>query len=226
MTERKTEPDLICYISEDDLETVKKRIPEEYQVRLRDVFINYKSNGVRTLGSVKRRGRRDIELHAVLPYRVSLGRFLVKGQSALTFGTSARGQWMPWAVRRFLLYDVFLHELGHLQVIDPESKNYNRKFASETLAQEFADNLRQQLWMKFLNHPDPIHNPPQADELSVIPLWQSLNKKQRFHFVKIAINAPHPEIPDLSEFGKINKIQKKFLFRALCFKIKPLLTAK
>jgi hypothetical protein len=67
-------------------------------------------------------------------------------------------------VRRFFLYDVFLHELGHLQVIDPAAKNLKRRFASETLAEEFANRWRRSLWSKHFDHPDPIHNPPGKDE--------------------------------------------------------------
>lgn len=217
MAKSKTEPDLINYISFEDIEIIKERVPQDFRSRLRDVFTHYTSDGVRFLGSVTRRGRRDIKLCSILPYRTSLRQFLVKGQSALEFGTSARGQWTPWAVRRFLLYDVFLHELGHLQIIMPKNSNNNRKFASETLAQKFADDLRRELWKNHFDHPDPVHNIPQTDELATISLWQNLDKKQRFKFVEIVLNAPHEKIPDLSEFGEINDEQNCFLNRALCF---------
>ena len=215
MAQGKSEPDLLRYISYEDIELVKKRIPEEFRTRLRDVFLHYTSNGVRHLGAVTRRGRRDIKVCAILPYRVSLGRFLVRGQSALEFGTSPRGQWTPWAIRRFLLYDVFLHEVGHLQIVDQLNPDFSRKFASEKKAQDFADNLRRELWKTPFEHPDPIHNSPQEDELLIISLWQSLNKQQRFNLVDIAIRAPHEPLPDLSEFGEIDEIQMKFLSRAL-----------
>ena len=138
MAKSKIEPDLVCYISHDDVEIVTERIPKKFRSRLRDVFIHHESFGVRCLGSVRKRGRRDININAKLPYRVSLSRFLVKGQKASEFGTSARGQWTPWSVRRFLLYDVFLHELGHLQVVNPKSTNYDRKFASENSSPKFC----------------------------------------------------------------------------------------
>jgi tetratricopeptide (TPR) repeat protein len=38
-----------------------------------------------------------------------------------------------------MLYDVFLHELGHIQVVDRKAKSTRRRFASETRAQEFAE---------------------------------------------------------------------------------------
>jgi hypothetical protein len=217
MAKGKEEPDVVRYISHNDLNIVKERIPKEFHTRLRDTFIWGESYGVRTLGYVTKNGRRDVNLSAFLPYRVSLGRFLVKGQSALEFGTSPRGQWTPWAVRRFLLYDVFLHEIGHLQVVEKTNSNINRKFASETLAQKFADDLRRKLWSSHFDHPDPVHNSPQPDELSIIPFWQGLDKKQRFNLVEKVVQAPHEQLPDLNEFGKPDENQEKFLTRALCF---------
>ena len=217
MAKEKIESDIIQYISYGDIEIVKERIPKEYRTRLRDIFISYKSFGVRRLGWVSTFGRRDINLCATLPYRVSLGKYLVKGQKSTDFGAPARGQWTPWAVRRFLLYDVFLHELGHLQLVDVKNNNYNRKFASETLAQRFADEWRRELLSSYFEHPDLIHNKPQPDELSIIPLWQNLDKKQKFRLVEIALNAPYQGIPDLSGFGKLEEQQIQFLSRALCF---------
>ena len=64
-----------------------------------------------------------------------------------------------------MLYDVFLHELGHLQIVEAKAKRVRRKFASETKAQEFADYWREKLWLTGFDHPDPVHNPPSAEEL-------------------------------------------------------------
>lgn len=217
MATRKSESDLACYVNYRDVQIVVERIPAEFRQRLRDVFIRPGRRGVRVLGSVRRRGRRDIQLNALLPYRVSLRGFVYKGQSALEFGAPSRGQWPPWAVRRFLLYDVLLHELGHLQVANPNTTKWNRKYASETRAQEFADTWRRKLWTSNFDHPDPVHNLPQADELSLIPLWRGLNKQKRFHLVDIALRAPHARMPDLTAFGGIEDQQRMFLSRALCY---------
>jgi len=219
MATLKTEPDLVWYIDDSDVRTVRLRIPEEFKLRLGEVFIRRGRRGVRWLGSVTTRGRRDIELNAFLPYRVSLSRFILRGQAAREFGAPSRGQWPLWAVRRFLLYDVLLHEVGHLQVVDPNATNVNRKHASETRAQEFADTLRRQLWTCDFNHPDPVHNSPQEDELSFIPLWQGLNKQQRFRLVDIALRGPHAQLPDLTTFGEIENQQMSFLTRALCYEL-------
>jgi tetratricopeptide (TPR) repeat protein len=63
-----------------------------------------------------------------------------------------------------MLYDVFLHELGHLQVIDAGGKTTRRKFASETRAQDSAENWCRELWSKPFDHSDPVHNPPSQEE--------------------------------------------------------------
>jgi hypothetical protein len=76
------------------------------------------------------------------------------------FGAARGAQWPRPAVRRFLLYHVFLHELGHLQIVNPKAKSLRRRFASQTLAQEFANHWRSVLWSKPFDHPDPVHNAP------------------------------------------------------------------
>jgi hypothetical protein len=63
---------------------------------------------------------------------------------------------------------VFLHELGHLQVIDAKARRVQRRFASETKAEEFADEWRARLWSCRFDHPDPVHNPPSAEEFAAI----------------------------------------------------------
>ena len=153
------------YVFEQDVRVVLSRLPEEVYSRLRAVHFNDRSWGVRTLGYTTRRGRREVSICA-LPPRVSLTRFLVRGQRPETFGAKRGQQWPELAVRRFLLYDVLLHEIGHLQIINPESKTFRRRFADETKAQEFADAWRKKLWKEYFEHPDPVHNAPIADELT------------------------------------------------------------
>jgi hypothetical protein len=102
-------------------------------------------------------GRREIALCA-LPRRVSLTRYLVR-RSPSVFGAKRGVVWSVVAVRRFMLYEVFLHELGHLQIVDAMARRNNRRFAGETKAQEFADHWRKRLWAQPFDHPDPVHNP-------------------------------------------------------------------
>ena len=153
------------YVLEQDVRVVLSRLPDEVYSRLRVVHFNDRGLGVRVLGYTTRRGRREVSICA-LPPRVSLTRFLVKGQRPETFGAKRGQQWPELAVRRFLLYDVLLHEIGHLQIINAESSDFRRKFADETRAQEFADAWRKKLWKEYFEHPDLVHNCPTAVELS------------------------------------------------------------
>ncbi len=72
------------------------------------------------------------------------------------------------AVRRFVLYNVLLHELGHLQVVDERAKTTRRAFAGETLAQDFAEHWCHELWSRGFDHPDPVHNPPSKEETATL----------------------------------------------------------
>ena len=214
----RSEPHLVRYLSPSDINDAVHRIPQKFRQRLRDIITWHRSEGVRRLGYVTNRGRRDINLSVMLPPRLSLGRYLHKGQNAREFGAPSRGQWLPWAVRRFMLYDVLLHELGHLQLINPKSKHWDRKYASETLAKDFADRWRRKLFSEPFDHPDPIHNPPTEEELAWIPIWEKLGKKQRFVLVNLVITAPFTEFPDISELGEIPIDHAGFLRKALCQK--------
>jgi hypothetical protein len=91
--------------------------------------------------------------------------FLVKGQTPEMFGARRGTQWPLLAIRRFLLYDVLLHEIGHLQIIDEKAKDEYNRFAREGKAQEFAMYWCQRLWSEPFDHSDPVHNPPTKDEL-------------------------------------------------------------
>jgi hypothetical protein len=150
------------YISEDEVLVVLKRLPEDLWQRLRAVHFTDRSMGARILGYVHQ-GHREISICA-LPPRVSLTRALIKGQSCQEFGAKRGTQWPELAVRRFMLYDVFLHELGHLQLINEKAKSDRLKFAREKLAERFADRWRRELWAERFNHPDPIHNAPTSAE--------------------------------------------------------------
>ena len=153
------------YLGEHDVEVLLDRLPPELWARLRAVHFNDRGRGVRCLGYVNR-GRREIAICA-LPPRVSLARFLDR-RSPQQFGALRGCRWPEIAVRRFMLYDVFLHEMGHLRVVDPKAQTVRRRFASQTKAQEFADEWRVRLWAEPFAHPDPIHNPPSEMELELL----------------------------------------------------------
>ena len=147
-------------IDEDDVLAVLSRMPEDTWERLRIVHFNDRGFGARRLGFVPQ-GHSEISICA-LPPRVSFTRFLLQGQTCEEFGAIRGAQWPHLAVRRFMLYDVFLHELGHLQLIDAKRKSKRHRFAREKYAEEFADYWRHQLWSEYFDHPDPVHNAPNS----------------------------------------------------------------
>jgi hypothetical protein len=158
--------DRIHYVNEADVRVVLSRLPVEVRQRLHEVHFNDRSRGKRILGYVSGECR-DIALCA-LPPRIALTTALRNGQTPEQFGARSGRKWPTLAVRRFMLYDVFLHELGHLQLIDEKSPSERLKYAREKLAQEFAMEWCEGLWSKPFDHPDPVHNPPSPDELRTL----------------------------------------------------------
>ena len=157
------------HVIEQDVVLVLMRLPSETWARLRGVHFKDRSRGGRVLGYTSMRGRREITMCS-LPPRMSLARFLTRGQTCEEFGARRGAQWSEDAIRRFLIYDVFLHELGHLQVVDSRAQSARRKFADETRAEDFATYWRNRLWSEVLPFPDPAHHPPSKEELTALPL--------------------------------------------------------
>lgn len=154
------------FVTEDEVRVVLERLPGQLWERLAAVHFNDRAMGRRRLGYVER-GRSEIALCA-LPPRVSLTPALRRNQSPSQFGAVRGCQWPALAVRRFMLYDVFLHELGHIQVVDRKAKSTRRKFAGETRAQDFAEHWRRELWSRPFDHPDPVHSPPSPEETEAL----------------------------------------------------------
>jgi hypothetical protein len=157
--------DRVHYVSEEDIRVLLGRLPVELWQRLRTVHFNDRSRGTRLLGYVSG-ARRDIALCA-LPPRLGLTVALRNGLTPEQFGAGRSKKWPALAIRRFMLYNVFLHELGQLQLVDEDSNSARLKFAREKLAQEFAMHWCGELWSKPFLHPDPVHNPPAAEELAI-----------------------------------------------------------
>ena len=151
------------YLTEDDVRVVLSRLPLEAWTGLRKVHFNDKSRGARLLGYANPR-EHEIAICA-LPPRMSLTRALLRGQSPALFGAVRGMQWPELAVRRFMLYDVLLHELGHLRMVTLNGTSGRRAFSRETRAEQFAEYWRKRLWSEPLDHPDPVHNPPLPEEL-------------------------------------------------------------
>jgi hypothetical protein len=158
--------DRIHHVNEEDVRVVLGRLPFDLWRRLRAVHFNDRSRGARVLGYVTR-GRREITLCA-LPPRMSLTKLLRMDETPEQFGAKRGQKWSALAIRRFVLYDVFLHELGHLQLIDDLARTDRLKFAREKRAQEFAVEWCNRLWSEPFVHADPVHNRPSAHELAAL----------------------------------------------------------
>lgn len=150
--------DRVYHVTPEDVRIVLGRLPHEVWHRLRAVHFNDRGDGGAMLGYVTR-SRREIALCALAP-RVSLTGKIPNQPPPEQFGAVRGAQWPQVAIRRYLLYEVLLHELGHLQMVDPDAKSVRRMFAGETLAEEFATCWRKKLWSQRFEHPDPAHNPP------------------------------------------------------------------
>jgi tetratricopeptide (TPR) repeat protein len=154
-----------------------QRLPRELWSRLKAVHFNDYGNA-RRLGYVTR-GRREITLCAIPP-RIGLSRTLGRGQTPGELGAIRGCQWPPLAIRRFMLYNVFLHELGHLQVVNESASSTRRKFADEFLAEQFARSWYRELWSRPFDHPDPVHNAPSEDEIEAVRLhWGESNREYK-----------------------------------------------
>lgn len=179
------------YLTQEDVEVLLSRLPTELYARLRVVHFNdWQQRGRRTYGYVTTRGRREIAICA-LPPRVSLSRALGRRQSPAEYGARRQKQWPRLPVRRFMLYEVFLHELGHLQIINPKAKDPRRKFADEKYAEEFATTWRRKLWSMPFDHPDRVHNPPSDWERMLYEL-----KEFEEMLEKSAANSPRGNFSD------------------------------
>lgn len=159
--------DRVHHVGQGDIEIVLSRLPPETWQRIKRIHFNDESRGARVLGYTTTRGRRDINLCA-LPPRMSLTRFLRPGQTCEEFGARRGRQWPEVAIRRYHLYKTFLHEIGHLQIIDPHAVSARRKFADETRAEDFANSWRHRLWSEVFSSRDPAHNRPSKEELAAL----------------------------------------------------------
>lgn len=157
--------DRIHHVNEEDVRIVLSRLPFRLWERLRAIYFNDRSRA-RRLGYVTE-GRREIALCA-LPPRISLTKALVQNQTPEQFGAKRGQQWPALAVRRFMLYDTLLHEIGHLQLMDPNRPSKRLRFAREKIAQRLAMGWCRQLWSVSFPHNDPVHNAPGPEELKAL----------------------------------------------------------
>lgn len=146
-------------VTPEEVEVVLGRLPAEVKDRLREV--HFRDDFHRGCVGYANRESGQIALTAV-PERMSFRHYQrIHGGTAEEFGAVAGEQWPVLALRRQTLYDTFLHELGHLQIVRPRGRNH---FTGERGAREFAAYWRRRLWAEAFDHPDPVHNRPGPDE--------------------------------------------------------------
>ena len=148
----------IHHLTPADLRLVLARLPPEVYARLEAVHFVDLGPRVRELGCVQP-GHREIALCA-LPPAINLNGFMFPGQEPAMYGATWDAAWPALAIRRFLLYDVFLHELGHMQIVQGKNGPARRRFADEVQAHEFALSWRDRLWSDPLESEDPVHRAP------------------------------------------------------------------
>jgi len=154
-------------VNEEDVRVVLGRLPAEVIAPLREVHFNDRFGRQAVLGYADP-GSGALALCAI-PYGISFVRY--QGCRPAEFGAQRGRQWPFLAVRRFMLYDVLLHELGHLQRLPRRSRRHGR-VPGEPMAREFADYWRRRLWAQPFDHPDPVHNPPSGDPLRLYTTHQ------------------------------------------------------
>jgi len=153
------------FVDVEDVKTVLRRLPYEVCERLKAVHLNNRSRGGRVLGYTTTRGRREVSLCS-LPARMTVRGALRFPHTPEMFGGTQTGQWPTLAVRRFMLYGVLLHEVGHLQLVREKGRGPQRKFAREPLAEAFAGVWGPEIWATPIEHTDPAHHPPSEEELA------------------------------------------------------------
>ena len=110
---------------------------------------------------------------------------------------------------------MLLHELGHLQVVHPTAKRWDRRYAGETKADEFAATMRGKIWSQPIDHEDPIHNAPSDAEMAFLPAWERMDKCERYDLVRLVVQAPHPMLPHLAWMRRLDPVQMQFVTGAL-----------
>ena len=150
--------DRIYRVTPEEVRYVLNRLPKEVWGFVRTIYFRDAKGSRGCLGYASPKDS-SLTLTA-LPRRVSFAHYCERQECRPEeFGASFGRQWPDLAVRRFLLYYVLLHELGHLQRI-PSGRT-----PGERMAREFGHYWRDQLWsFPFADSKDPVHMPPPLKE--------------------------------------------------------------
>lgn len=183
----------IHHVTPSDVEVVLGRLPEEVLKPLKEVHFNDRM-GTRGCLGYANPGSGCLALCA-LPERVSFAHYLERQECrAAEFGASAGSQWPNLAVRRFILYYVLLHELGHLQVLLVKGRRHGR-VPGERMAREFGNYWRRKLWSEPFDHSDGVHNPPAWDPWRPFP-HQMVEDGRYGELIQSLLAAPQYERPE------------------------------
>ncbi len=140
------------YVEEADIQAILPRLPEETWGHLRRVRFRDGADAGGRLGDVVTGPEPEIVLHAQA-YRVSLAPYVGRGETPETYGAVGGCRWPVLAIRRFLLYNVLLSQLGRLQ-----------RGEAGTNDRTFAEHWRGELWSRQSDDFDPVHHAPTEKE--------------------------------------------------------------
>jgi|GEM_PF-4884861 len=154
--------DLYQYLHREDILVLLNRLPLKEYEHLRSVTFKTCKGG-NAFGRVYSKRITGIIICDIAS-RISISHPKPTKDCLFEYGAIQSLKWPTIAVRRFMLYDVFLHELRHTQIIHPEKKETRYKIPKERLAHEYADYWRGELYQEKFDHPDPVHNLPSEEE--------------------------------------------------------------
>jgi len=173
--EKEVRGDLHRFVTKEDILTLLNRLPlEEYQ-QLKTVTFET-CGGAYQFGYVFYKRVKGIVL-CDQPLRMGMKEADAKRGHLIEYGGLNNMKWPIIAIRRYMLYNVFLHELRHTHIVNPHKKLTRHKIPFEKLANEYSDFWRGELYKDKFDHHDPVHNLPTLDEQEHLKLyWPSAMK--------------------------------------------------
>lgn len=154
--------DLYRYLKKEDILVLLNRLPLEEYEHLKSVTFKT-CRGRNVYGKVYHKRSAGIII-CDQSARTSVRVKEAKRGSIEEFGALNNIKWPTLAIRRFMLYDVFLHELKHTQLLRNSKKRIVDKIPLEKQAEEYAEYWRGELYQHHFDHPDPVHNLPSEIE--------------------------------------------------------------
>ncbi|MEM8523532.1 MAG: hypothetical protein AAGG68_02755 [Bacteroidota bacterium] len=162
--------DLYRYLRREDVLILLNRLPVEEYAHLKSVTFKT-CEGADAYGFVYHRRPTGIVI-CDQSRRTTIRTISAKRGSLEEFGALNNIKWPTLAIRRYLLYHTFLHELRHTQLLENGKKRTRDKMPLEKQANEYADYWRGELYQNHFEHPDPVHNlPSEAEKERLQQYW-------------------------------------------------------